>query len=522
MKQVIVIGAGHNGLVAAFYLARAGHKPIVLERRHIPGGVAVTEEIAPAYRCPTLAHTIGPLRPAVMRDMKLEQRVEFIRPAAQLAVLSPEGRHLVIRRDAGRTAEDIRRHSERDAARYAEYCTTLQRLGGFLAPHVDRPPPPVEKPDAGNVWHLLKAGHRFRALGRRDGYRLLRWITMPVADLVGEYFTTDLLQAAIAARAIHGTAAGPRSAGTGALLLLHSALDPSPAGSSVTVKGGPGALATALAEAAREAGAVIRLGTPVDRVIVSDGRAAGVVLEDGSEVPGEAVVSNADPRRTLLGMVDPVALGPAFLEGIRHYRMTGTVAKVNLALSGLPDFTGVDGPEVLRGRLHVGPDLDALERAYDASKYGQLSAEPYLDIAIPSLVDPSLCPPGRHVVSIHVQHAPYSATRGGSRSTLNDEVAQVVMRTLERYAPGITGLVEHRQVLTPADLEERYALTGGHLHHGDLAIDQLFAMRPVLGWAQYRTPVPGLFLCGAGTHPGPGICGASGRNAALEVLRTLR
>jgi phytoene dehydrogenase-like protein len=522
MKHVLVIGAGHNGLIAAFYLARAGYKPIVLERRHMPGGVAVTEEIAPGYRCPGLAHAMGPLRPAILRDMGVDRRVELLKPAAQVTALSPEGRALVIGRDVGRTAEGIRQHSERDATRYPEFCSALRRLGGFLAPYLDHVPPPLGTPSAGDLWGVLNAGRRFRALGRQDGYRLLRWMPMSVADLVGEYFETDLLRAAIAARAIHGTAAGPRSAGTGAGLLLAAALDPAPAGSSITAVGGPGALTTALAEAARDAGVVIRVDAPVARILVDNGQAVGVALEDGSEVTADAVVSNADPHRTLLGMVDPVDLGPTFLERIRHYRIAGTVAKVNLALGRLPEFRGIDGPELLHGRLHLAPGIDVLERAFDSSKYGQLSSEPYLDIAIPSLTDPSLCPPDRHVMSIHVQYAPYALTNGADWTALRDELGQIVLRTLERYAPGITELVEHRQILTPRDLEERYGLTGGHVHHGEPSIDQLFAMRPVLGWAQYRTPVRRLFLCGAGTHPGPGTSGASGRNAATEILKALK
>jgi phytoene dehydrogenase-like protein len=522
MKQVIVIGAGHNGLVTAFYLAKAGYKPIVLERRSVVGGTALTEEIAPGYRCPVLAHAIGPFRPDIIRDMGLDRRVEFVRPDPRLTALSPDGPALVLSQDVRRTVEAIRSHSSGDAERYPELCTTLERIGAFLTPILDQTPPSVDGPAAGGLWRMLNVGRRFRALGRRDGYRLLRWMPMPVADLVGEYFTSDLLQAAIAARGIYGTAAGPRSAGTGAVLLLHAALDPAPAGSSVTVKGGPGALATALARAAREAGAVIRLEAPVSSVLVQDGQATGVLLEDGSEIRGDAVVSNADPRRTLLGMVDPVELGPALVERLRRYRMGGTVAKVNLALGSLPEFSGVSGPGDLRGRLHIGPSLDALERAFDASKYGQLSPEPYLDITIPSLLDASLCAAGRHVMSVHLQFAPYALANGADWSTMRDEVAQVVMRALERHAPGITGMVEHGEVLTPADLEERYGLTGGHIHHGEPAIDQLFAMRPVLGWAQYRAPIRRLFLCGSGTHPGIGITGASGRNAAAEILKALK
>jgi phytoene dehydrogenase-like protein len=522
MSHIIIIGAGHNGLIAAYYLAKAGHKPLVLERRSVVGGAALTEEIAPGHRCPTLAHATGPLRPSIVRDLQLARRVEFLRPDPRLIALSPAGRALVFSNDHARTAEAIRAHSKEDAARYPDFCSALDRVTAFLLPVLERTPPSFDGPAAGEVWELLKTGRRFRALGRTDAYRLLRWMPMAVADLVAEWFSTDLLQAAIAARGIFGTAAGPWSAGTGAVLLLNMALDPSPGGSSVTVKGGPGALTRALADAAREAGATVRVDAPVAQVIVRDGRAAGVRLADGSEIAARAVVSNADPHRTLLGLVDPVELDPEFLQRIRNYRMPGTVAKVNLSLSALPQFAGVANPADLHGRIHIGPSVDYLERAFDASKYGEVSAEPYLDIAIPSLEDPSLCPAGRHVMSICVQFAPHALANRGDWEERRDQLATTVVRTLERYAPGIWNAIEHRQVLTPVDLEQTYGLTHGHILHGEPSLDQLFMMRPALGWAQYRTPIEGLFLCGAGTHPGGGLTGAPGRNAARAIVKALR
>jgi phytoene dehydrogenase-like protein len=345
---------------------------------------------------------------------------------------------------------------------------------------------------------------------------------MAVADLVGEFFSTDLAQAAIAARGIFGTAAGPWSAGTGATLLLAAAVDPAPGGSSVTVKGGPGALTKAMADAAREAGAEIRVGAAVAKVLVKDGAAAGVALTDGTEIASATVISNADPGRTLLDLVDPVELDPVFLTRMRNYRSLGTVAKVNLALSGLPAFTGVDGPADLHGRIHIGPSIDYLERAFDHSKYGEMSREPYLEATLPSLADPSLAPPGRHVMSVYVQFAPYRLAGNGGWDGARQSLGDLVVETLERYAPGLKALVERRQVVTPADLEQEFGLTGGHIFHGEPALDQLFTMRPVLGWARYRTPVKGLYLCGAGTHPGGGIGGAPGHNAAREILEDLR
>ena len=522
MSDVAIIGAGHNGLITAFYLAKAGLKPTVLEGRSVVGGAAVTEEIAAGHRVPTLAHATGPLRPAIVRDMRLAQRVEFLHPDPRLVALSPEGRPLVFSNDRARTIEALRAQSPSDASNYIDFCNALERLGAFLLPLLERTPPSLDGPAPGEVWELLKAGRRFRKLGKQDAFRLLRWMPMAVADLVGEWFSSDLLQAAIAARAIFGSAAGPWSAGTGAVLLLNAAMDPVPGGSTITVKGGPGALTAALADAAREAGATIRTDARAARLMIRDGRTSGVVLADGSEVPADAVVSNADPRRTLLDLVDPVELDPGFLQRIRNYRMPGVTAKVNLTLSGLPQFIGIANPADLQGRLHIGPTIDYLEKAFDASKYGEISAEPYLDIAIPSLLDPSLCPPGRHVMSICAQFAPYRLANGGDWHGMRDRLASTVMSTLERYAPGFWSAVEHRQVLTPADLEETYGFSRGHILHGEPALDQLFTMRPLLGWAQYRTPIDGLFLCGAGTHPGGGLTGASGRNAAREILKSLK
>lgn len=367
------------------------------------------------------------------------------------------------------------------------------------------------------MWQLLKVGKRFRALGRADNFRLLRWGPMAAADLVAEWFETDLLQAAIAARGVFGTAQGPWSAGSGAVLLLNAAIDSAPGGSSVMVKGGPGALAKAMADAARDAGVTIRTDTAVARILVRDGKAAGVLLEDGHEIAATAVVSNADPRRTFLGLVDPVELDPSFLAKIRNYRCRGTVAKVHLALNTLPIFRGVANPADLQGRIHIAPGIDYLERSFDASKYGELPSDPYLDVTLPTLSDPSLAPAGKHVLSAHVQFVPYQLRNAESWDTARERLGALVVATLEKFAPGISGTVEASDVVTPVDLEQRYGISGGQIYHGEPALDQLFTMRPVLGWAQYRTPIEGLFLCGCGTHPGGGITAASGQNAAREI-----
>jgi phytoene dehydrogenase-like protein len=519
----IVIGAGHNGLTVAFYLAKAGLKPLVLERQPFVGGTATTEEIAPGYFCPTLAHAIGPLRPSLVRAMQLDRRgVELVRPDPRLVALGPDGRALAFSTDRARTAEAIRAFSSKDANRYEDFCETVERLGGFLSSLLETTPPSLNAQSPRELWEWLKVGRRFRALGKADGYRLLRWGPMAAADFLSEWFESDLLQAAVAARGIFGTAQGPWSAGTAALLLTNAAVDPAPGGSSVTVKGGPGALTRAMAAAAQEAGAEIRTSAAVRRVLVHDGRVSGVMLDDGAEILASAVVSNADPRRTFLDLVDPVELDPSFATKVRNYRCPGTVAKINLALGGLPEFRGIVNPADLHGRIHIGHSIDYLERAFDASKYGVISPEPYLDMAVPTLNDPSLAPPGKHVLSIHMQFAPYTLGDGQDWETARSSLVTSVMRTLDVHAPGIDALVEHRQVITPVDLERTYGLTGGHILHGEPSLDQLYTMRPIAGWAQYRTPIAGLFLCGAGTHPGGGITGGPGQNAAREILRHLK
>lgn len=518
--MVVIIGAGHNALVTAFYFAKAGLKPLVLERRATVGGGAITGEIAPGFRGPLLAHSTGPLRASVLRDMGL-QRLEFVRPDTRLVTLGPDGAALTFSIDEGRTIEAVRRFSPADAGRYPEFRAALEKLGAFIGGLLDVTPPTLDAPAPGELWGLLKIGRRYRGLGRSDGFRLLRWMPMAVADLVAEFFSTDIVQAAIATRGILGTAQGPWSAGTGAVLLLRAGNDPVPGGSTVTMRGGPGALTAAMAEAARAAGAEIRTGSAVRQIVVRDGRASGVVLEDGTEIKARAIVSGVDPRRTFLTLLDPIELGPTFLTRIRNYRSRGTLAKINLALGALPVLPSVPNPADLRGRIQIGPAVDYLERAFDASKYGRISLDPYLELTIPSLDDPALAPPGAHVMSIYMQYAPYALAGTRSWEAARNELYETVLRTIERYAPGITSLVVGRQVITPADLERDFGYTGGHVLHGEPALDQVFSMRPVLGWARYRTPIEGLYLCGSGTHPGIDLTGGSGRNAAREIAAEL-
>jgi phytoene dehydrogenase-like protein len=369
---------------------------------------------------------------------------------------------------------------------------------------------------------MLKTGRALRKLGKKDMYRVLRWGPMAAADLVAEFFETELLRATVAARGIFGTALGPWSAGSSLVLLIRAAGDPNPAGSASMPVGGIGAVTQAMAAAAKEARAEIRCDAEVSEVRVKDGAANGVVLVNGEEIAARAVISNADPRRTLLRLVDPAHLAPDFVMKLQHYRMPGTVAKVNLALSALPKFTALsaDG-EALHGRLHIGPEIDYLERAFDDSKYGAFSQHPYLEVTIPSLTDPTLAPAGKHVMSIYMQYAPFKLKAGDWKSQ-RDALGNAVVKTLSEYAPNLACMVENGQIITPQDLEDTYGLTGGHIFHGELALDQFFTTRPLLDWARYRTPIRHLYLCGSGTHPGAGLTGGSGMNAAREILKELK
>jgi len=523
-RDVIIIGGGHNGLVTAFYLAQAGHKPLVLERRSQIGGAAVSEEFSPGFRCSTLAHVAGPLRPDIVRDMQLERHgVKFITPEIGIVALSPDHRALILHNDAQKSSQEIANFSQKDAARYPEFQDSLGKLGKVIGDALLLPPPNIDSPSTGDLWGMLQTGRGIRKLGKKDMFRLLRWGPMAVADLVAEFFETELLRATIAARGVFGTFLGPWSAGSSLVLLIRAAGDNHPAGSSHFVAGGIGALTQAMASAAKQAGAEIRSNVEVKEVRIKDGTATGVVLASGEEISAKAVISNADPKRTLLKLVDPTYLAPDFVQKLKNYRMPGTVAKVNLALSGLPEFTALKGATngALSSRIHIGPEIDYLERAFDDSKYGNFSQNPYLEVTIPSLTDPSLAPAGKHVMSIYMQYAPFKL-KNGDWENERGKLGDTVVKTLAQYAPNLPGLVIDGQIITPKDLEETYGLTNGHIFHGELSLDQFFTMRPLLDWARYRTPINNLYLCGSGTHPGAGLTGGSGANAAREILKALK
>lgn len=523
-RDVVIIGGGHNGLVTAFFLAKAGFKPLVLERRPQVGGAAITEEFSPGFRCSTLAHSAGPLLPEIVRDMQLERHgLKLVKPEIGVTALSPDGRALRLYNDAKSAAREIAGFSSKDAAQYPVLQESLSKIGSVVGEALKLTPPDIDHPNRTDLWGMLQTGRSLRKLGKKDMYRLLRWGPMAVADLVAEFFETELLRAVVAARGIFGTSLGPWSAGSSLVLLIRAAGDSHPAGSASFAIGGAGAVTQAMAAAAQAAGAEVRTNADVKEVRVKDGVATAVVLAGGEEIGAKAIISNADPRRTLLKLVDPTHLTPDFVMKLRNYRMSGTVAKVNFALSGLPKFKaiGETGDEALRGRIHIGSEIDYLERAFDESKYGNFSPHPYLELTIPSLTDASLAPAGKHVMSVYVQYAPFKLKSGGWDSQ-RDALGNTVVNTLSQYAPNLPGLVEDAQIITPKDLEDKYGLTDGHIFHGELALDQFFTMRPLLDWARYRTPIQHLYLCGSGTHPGAGLTGGSGANAAREILKELR
>ena len=514
---VVIIGGGHNGLAAAFYLARAGYKPIVLEARATCGGGAITSELATGFLCPALSHHT-PLASIVARDMELGRfGLKVLRSDVETFAPALDGAPLVISHDISKAAESIRRHNTADAAAYPAFRSVIDQMAGVVASLLQSPAPDIDRPGVHDLWNLLRTGHRFRALDRKNRYRLLRWGPMPVADLAREWFQSELLCASIAGPAVSGTMLAPRSAGSGLVLLLREAARQL-AGGSWSARGGPGAVTQAMAAAAAAAGADIRTSTRIEQIVVSNDRVAAVIAGK-QRLEADAVISAVDPKTTFLRLMDPADLAPDFLVKIRNYRAYGTVAKVNLALTGLPPF-GVPA-EALGGRVHIGPHMDYLEHAFDHAKYGEMSAKPWLDVTIPSVLDPELAPAGAHVMSIYVHYAPYRL-RNGDWATASQPLLRSVLDTLELYAPGLGALVTGAEVITPADLEAEYGFSGGHIFHGELALDQIATMRPLLGYARYAGPVDGLYMCSGGTHPGGFMTGLSGKLAARDITRSLK
>jgi phytoene dehydrogenase-like protein len=521
--DVIVIGAGHNGLVTAGTLAKAGRRVLVLEARDVVGGAAVTEELFPGYRVSPCADGAGYLAPEVVRDLKLESHGLEIVPTDPVAWSpQPDGTHLTFWRDTARTAKEIERFSAADARSYPRFVALMQKLAGVVGGLARITPPDI--PDVGwkDLPPLLKLAGPVRAMGRAHVADLLRILPMPVSDLLNEFFESDAVKAAIATNAVRDITWGPKEAGTAYTLLYYWALSGTGLFRSAgVVRGGMGGLTGALAAAARGFGAEIRTGAAVSRVVVKERRATGVVLEGGEEIAAGVVVSNANLRRTFFEMLDPTRLDPTFVKHVQNVKYRGSAARIHLAVRGLPEFTALkdsDGDELLRGAIQIAPTMDAIQRAYDATKYGEFSSQPVLDVLIPTLSDPTLAPEGHHVLSITAKFAPY-ALRGESWEDRREAFTDRVIDVLAEYAPKIRDQIVHRHTRVPPDLESGFGLPGGNGNHGEMTLDQFFHMRPIPGHADYGTPYAGLYLCGAATHPGGGVTGIPGQNAAREILK---
>lgn len=525
--DVVVLGAGHNGLTAAAYLARAGRSVLVLERRDRVGGSADTATLG-GVRVPAVAHTVGRLRPSIVRELALRSHgLELIAPDVRVFAPRPDGPAIALWRDTAATVDSLRAADlPADAEAYATFDARVRDLSSFLAELGDEIAPDVLAPGLGDALTGLRLGRAYRGLGRDGGRTILRVLAMAVADFVGESFADDALRAVIAWRGVRHTAMGPWSAGTTKVLLDDAAAsDGGASGETVYARGGPGALSAALASAARAAGAEIRTDADVVAVTSRDGRVTGVALASGEEIATSTVVAGIDPKRLLTTLVDPVAIGPTLRWRAGNIRTPGRVAKVNLVLDGLPDMPAASAdPRLLRGRILVGATgVDAMERVFDPPKYGEVAERLVVEATIPSLADPSLvvgAPAGTHVVSAHVQWVP-TAPREGSWDDGREALGDAVVRTLATVIPGLTDRIRARQVLTPLDLERDYGLTGGHPFHAEPGLDSFFLWRPLLGWARHRMPIDGLYLAGAGAHPGGGVTATPGRNAAREVLKDL-
>src|SRR5215468_8988251 len=518
--DVVVIGGGHNGLVHAAYLARAGKKVLVCERRHVLGGAAVTEELFPGFKFSVASYVVTLLRPEIIRDLELPRHGMEILPLDGTFTPLPNGDYLWRVNDHAKTRLEIARHSRVDAEAYDEYGKAMVEMGRFVKPILGMTAPDPTSLALKGLKDLLFLARRFQRLPGQDKYNQLQLMMMSAADFLDQWFETDVLKATMSASGIIGTFLGVRSPGTAYVLLHHYMGEIDGAFRSWgLVRGGTGAISNAIASAAREAGAEIRTEAAISKILVKDGRAVGVVLENGDEIRARIVASSVDPRLTFMKMVGKDHLPGDFVDDIGHYKFRGSSGKVNLALDGLPDFKSLPGvgPH-LRGAISISPSVEYMEKAYDDAKYGNFSRRPYIDMVIPSLTDPSVAPPGKHVMSCFVQYAPYHL-RQGTWDSRRGEFGDTVINTLAEYAPNIRDIVLHRQVLTPLDIERRFGLSEGNIFQGELSLEQLFFLRPVPGWAQYRTPIKNLYMCGSATHPGGGIMGAPGRLAAMEILK---
>ena len=522
--DIIIVGAGHNGLVTAAYLARAGRRVLVLERRDVVGGACVTEELWPGFRVSTAAYVNSLLRPEIIRDLELGRHGFELLPRSPSSFTPfPDGRFLLMGPDKELTRQQVAKFSTRDAEALPRYEAMLERVADFIEPTLLQTPPNPWSFGPKNLGQLARLGWRFLKLGR-DGPGALEILTGAARPILDRWFESEELKIALATDAIIGAMASPSMPGT-AYVLFHHVMGECNGvrGMWGYVRGGMGGVTQALASAARAHGAEIKLNSPVAKIVTRRGRVKGVALADGSEIPAKKVVSNADAHVTFLQLVDQGELDPDFVAAVRGIDYASASLKINVAISELPDFTAVKrsglAPNAhLRGTIHLAPTLDYMERAYDDAKYGRPSADPILECTIPSVVDTTVAPAGKHVMSFFVQYAPYHLRNGGWDEA-KDHFADRCFEILNEYAPNFKRAVIDRQVLSPLDLERRFGLTGGNIFQGAMTLPQLFFLRPLPGYADYRTPIKGLYLCGSATHPGGGVMGACGYNAAREILR---
>jgi len=530
--DAVIIGGGHNGLVSAAYLARAGLRTVVLEQRHVLGGAAVTEEVFPGFRFSVFSYVVSLLRPEIIRELEL--------PKHGLDILPLDGTFTPLRagdgprkgggdylwrvNDHGRTIRELRRWSVSDAEAYEEYGQLMVDMARFIKPILSIVPPDLTSIDPRPLLPLGGLARAFQQLPERQQAVFVQLMTMSAADFLDQWFETDPLKATMSASGIIGTYLGVRSPGTAYVLLHHYMGEIDGAFRAWGIpKGGTGSVSTAIGSAARAVGAEIRTEAPVARISTRAGRAIGVVLEDGEEIEASAVLSSVDSRRTFIDLLEPGTLDADFEQEVRRFKFRGSSGKVNLAVDRLPDFSCLPGEgEHLRGAISFSPSVDEMEQAYDDAKYGRFSRRPYIDMIIPTLVDPSMAPPGKHVISCFVQYAPYGlAPELGSWDDQREAFGDAVVDRIAEFAPHIRDVILDRQVITPLDIERTIGLSEGNIFQGELSLEQLFFNRPVPGYARFRTPVRDLWLCGSSTHPGGGIMGANGRIAALEVLKSM-
>ncbi len=518
--DVVVIGGGHNGLVNAAYLAKAGKKVLVLEHRGVLGGAAVTEEIFPGFKFSELSYVVSLLRPEIIRELDLPRHGLEILPLDGTFSPMLNGDHLWRVNDHAKTQREIRRHSRLDAEAYDEFSKLMTPMCRFVKPLLSMVPPDPTTLNPRDLKQLNFLFQRFRELSSDERYTLVQLMTMSAADFLDQWFETDVLKATMSASGIIGTFLGIRSPGTAYVLLHHYMGEIDGAFRSWGFsRGGTGGISLAIASAAREAGVEIRTQAAVSKILVKDGRAAGVALKSGEELRCNVVSSSVDPHLTFEVFLEPKDLPSDFLESVRRYKFRGSSGKVNLALDALPNFKALPGDGAhLRGAISLSPKMEYMERAYDDAKYGHFSRRPYVDMVIPSLTDPSVAPPGKHVLSCFVQYAPYKLAEG-TWDDQKEAFGENVIDTIAEHAPNIRDIIVGKQFLTPLDMEREFGLTQGNIFQGELSLEQLFFLRPVPGWAYYRTPVSNLYVCGSATHPGGGIMAANGRIASQVILK---